>query len=81
MVGNCKNIVSFQNYWWKHRDFPAKSDDMTELHDSVIISSKFVTETSFDFLGICDIIYHAEENGRKADRTEVSQWQRETAQS
>lgn len=26
---------------------------------------EFVTETSFDFLGICDIIYHAEENGKK----------------
>lgn len=48
---------------------------------AVIFLLKFVTETSFDFSGICDIIYHAEENGRKADRTEVSQWQRETARS
>lgn len=29
---------------------------------AVIFLLKFVTETSFDFSGICDIIYHAEEN-------------------
>ena len=31
---------------------------------AVIFLLKFVTETSFDFFGICDIIYHAEENAK-----------------
>ena len=31
---------------------------------AVIFLLKFVTETSFDFSGICDIIYHAEENAQ-----------------
>ena len=31
---------------------------------AVIFLLKFVTETSFDFFGICDIIYHAKENAK-----------------
>lgn len=55
---NCKNIVSFPCFGRMMESAQKYSKNISE----------FVTETSFDFFGICDIIYHAEENGRKADR-------------
>lgn len=62
---NCKNIVSFPCF---DRDDGRRTAKNRLFKNILKNISEFVTETSFDFFRICDIIYHAEENGRKADR-------------